>query len=143
MKITLKSILQNWISCIVTAIRNSDCENNNNASDNDDDEDADNDEGYDSEVSLANPYLGANFGFKIMYVHDYSPKLNSNLRSRYNHDQTTKFKQTERVINVPTHKPTFSDFKPLSDQLSESKRNYYFYPDYKRWMMRWTNWWRK
>ena len=76
-------------------LETSDCENNNNTSDNDDDEDADNDEGYDSEVSLANPYLGANFGFKIMYVHDYSPKLNSNLRSRYNHDQTTKFKQTE------------------------------------------------
>ena len=92
----------------------------------------DNDEGYDSEVSLANPYLGANFGFKIMYVHDYSPKLNSSLRNRYNFNQTNKFKQAERIINVPTHKPTFSDFKPLSDQLSESKRNYYFYPDYKK-----------
>ena len=103
MKITLKSILQKLdFPALSQPLETSDCENNNNTSDNDDDEDADNDEGYDSEVSLANPYLGANFGFKIMYVHDYSPKLNSNLRSRYNHDQTTKFKQTERVINVPT-----------------------------------------
>ncbi|RCK60726.1 Ubiquitin carboxyl-terminal hydrolase 12 [Candida viswanathii] len=92
----------------------------------------DDDEGYDSDVSLANPYLGANFGFKILYVHDYSPKLNTNIRGRYNFSQSSKIKQAERVINVPTHKPTFSDFKPLADQLSDLKRNYYHYPDYKK-----------
>ncbi|KAL6453417.1 UBP12 Ubiquitin carboxyl-terminal hydrolase 12 [Candida maltosa Xu316] len=91
-----------------------------------------NDEGYDSDVSLANPYLGANFGFQILYVHDYSTNLNTNVRGRYNFNQSHKFKQPERVINVPTHKPTFSSFKPLADQLPESKRNYYHYPDYKK-----------
>lgn len=97
-----------------------------------DDNKDDDDEGYDSDVSLANPYLGANFGFKILYVHDYSPKLNTNYRGRYNFNQSSKIRQAERVINVPTHKPTFSDFKQLADLLPEMKRNYYHYPDYQK-----------
>ncbi|KAG7666111.1 uncharacterized protein J8A68_000367 [[Candida] subhashii] len=92
-------------------------------------------EGYDSDVSLANPYIGGNFGFTINYVHEYTPKMAMNFRSRFTYGHHNKHakqqqQQPERVINAPMHKPSIQEFKPLGEQLSDVKRDYYHYPDY-------------
>ncbi|KAK6199323.1 peptidase C19, ubiquitin C-terminal hydrolase 2 [Scheffersomyces amazonensis] len=95
------------------------------------DDDNDNDEGYNSDISLANPYVGADFGFTIKYSKDHSNKPNTNFRNRLNlRSNANNIKASNRFINAPLHKPNFSEFKELSTKLPDLKRNYYHYPTY-------------
>ncbi|EGW30839.1 uncharacterized protein SPAPADRAFT_52038 [Spathaspora passalidarum NRRL Y-27907] len=85
-------------------------------------------EGYDSDVSLANPYVDGDFGFTMMYIHDYnSHKLTSSsyFRSKFSKSKNENDNSQGLTINVPLHKPNFHEFKSLADQLPENKRNYY------------------
>ncbi|KAI5951329.1 hypothetical protein KGF54_004403 [Candida jiufengensis] len=94
-------------------------------------DDVEND-GYDSDVSLADPYVNSEYGFKVKYIQDYSSKSwVPQYKSRYhlNNTTTTTKQQPERLINVPLHKPTVSDFQLLSDQLPEPKKSYYRYSE--------------
>ncbi|KAK6456038.1 peptidase C19, ubiquitin C-terminal hydrolase 2 [Scheffersomyces xylosifermentans] len=89
------------------------------------------DDGYTSDVSLANPYIGADFGFTVKYTRDSISKPHTNFRNRFNFARNaSKTKDVESEINVPLHKPNFGDFKVLADLLPELKRNFYHYPSY-------------
>lgn len=92
------------------------------------------DEGYNSDISLANPYVGANIGFTIKYAHEAPQKTtNTGFRQRFNIGfGKNSLSNTERMINAPLNKPNFNDFKPLADELPDLKRKYYHYTDYGR-----------
>nr|WOG36174.1 uncharacterized protein [Candida metapsilosis] len=75
---------------------------------------------YDSDVSLANPYIDADFGFKIKYIYDSA--IPSSQKSRFSFNSYTP---TTTTIHVPLHKPAISSYKLLSDQLPPLKRMYY------------------
>ncbi|KAK6462100.1 peptidase C19, ubiquitin C-terminal hydrolase 2 [Scheffersomyces coipomensis] len=85
------------------------------------------DEGYQSDISLANPYVGANFGFTIKYSQNHFHKPHNNLRNRIHMESRAS---ANTYIHVPLHKPNFSEFHLLADKLPELKRTYYHYPDY-------------
>lgn len=91
------------------------------------------DDGYNSDISLASPYVGANIGFTIKYAHEAPQKTsNTGVRQRFNIGLGKNSKSNERVINAPLNKRTFNDFKPLAEELPELKRKYYHYTDYGR-----------
>ncbi|ABN65218.2 peptidase C19, ubiquitin C-terminal hydrolase 2 [Scheffersomyces stipitis CBS 6054] len=93
--------------------------------------DEEDEDGYISDISLANPFISADFGFTIKSLNGYSHKPHANFRNRYNFARNApKTVTPPRVINVPLHKPTFNEFKPLSDQLPELKKDFYHYPTY-------------
>ncbi|CAK9435934.1 uncharacterized protein LODBEIA_P05480 [Lodderomyces beijingensis] len=76
---------------------------------------------YDSDVSLADPYLNADFGFKIMYVLNHNPAHYVDHRALHGR----AIKQPERKINMPFQKPNSRNFKPLLDEVPEAKRKFY------------------
>lgn len=84
------------------------------------------DDGYDSDISMANPYTSADLGFVIEY-YNVNPKLPPRHRIGQNFKQRV---ETERVIHVPHTPPNLKDFRPLSTKLPALKQNYYHYPNY-------------
>ncbi|KAI5957057.1 hypothetical protein KGF57_003366 [Candida theae] len=76
---------------------------------------------YDSDVSLANPYVDADFGFKIKYIYDC--EIPSSQKSRFSFNSDSHASTT--TIHVPLHKPAISTYKLLSEKLPPSKRMYY------------------
>lgn len=72
---------------------------------------ADDEEGYSSDVSFANPAIGANFGFEVKYYHDHHGTESA-------------------VLNVPRGKPHLHNLPSLAEKLPELKRNYYHYTEY-------------
>ncbi|ODV81036.1 peptidase C19, ubiquitin C-terminal hydrolase 2 [Suhomyces tanzawaensis NRRL Y-17324] len=93
-------------------------------------EDKDNeDEGYNSDVSLASPFVSANLGFTIKSkTYDQTGKPNDGYRRRFNFGYGRNSK-VDRTINVPLYKPNLGEFKPMVDELPELKRKYYYYSD--------------
>jgi ubiquitin carboxyl-terminal hydrolase 4/11/15 len=88
------------------------------------DEEKDSDE-YDSDVSLANPYVGADLGFEVKYHNAVSRVLP---RHRYGHNQyMNAHSNVERVIHAPIFRPNLKEFIQLGDQLPELKKEYYYY----------------
>ncbi|KAI5960213.1 uncharacterized protein KGF55_004936 [Candida pseudojiufengensis] len=88
----------------------------------------DENKGYDSDISIADPYISSEYGFRVKYIPDYSGKSGlTHLRGR-NYPNINKH-QSERLINVPLHKPALSDFHLLSDQLEEPKKSFYRYSE--------------
>lgn len=85
--------------------------------------------GYDSDVSLANPYTSADLGFVIEY-YNAPTKLASRHRVGLNNLNKNKAENIDRVINIPNGPPNLRDFEPLSKKLPELKNNYYHYPNY-------------
>ncbi|CCG21001.1 Ubp12 protein [Candida orthopsilosis Co 90-125] len=76
---------------------------------------------YDSDVSLANPYVDADFGFKIKYIYD--SEIPSSQKSRFSFNSNSYASAT--TIHVPLHKPAISSYKLLSGELPQLKRQYY------------------
>lgn len=75
-----------------------------------------NEDGYDSDVSLADPEISGDYGFVIKY-----------------HQDNYRFKaDTNKAIHVPHIKPNVNNLPNLADQLPDLKYNYYHYPNYKR-----------
>lgn len=72
---------------------------------------AEDDEGYFSDVSFANPSIGANFGFEVRYYHDHRGSESA-------------------VLNVPRGKPHLHNLPKLAEKLPDLKRKYYHYADY-------------
>lgn len=88
-------------------------------------------DGYDSDVSLANPYTSADLGFVIEYYNSTS-KLASRHRFGANHFGKNRIntENIDRVIHIPNGPPNLREFKPLSEKLPELKKNYYHYPNF-------------
>lgn len=79
---------------------------------------------YDSDVSLANPYVDGDFGFKIKYIYDTAHELPSSQRPRFSFSSHNSL-ATTTTIHVPLHKPAISNYRFLSDQLPPLKKMYY------------------
>ncbi|EGV66692.1 ubiquitin C-terminal hydrolase [Yamadazyma tenuis] len=73
------------------------------------------DEGYDSDVSLGDPEISADFGFTIKFLDD--PRFRPDPRKK---------------VHFPHIKPTLTGLPKLGEKLPELKYNYYHYPNYKR-----------
>ena len=81
--------------------------------------------GYDSDVSLANPYVSADIGFEIKY-HNTVSRVPP--RHRYGHNQYMNSHSTvERVIHAPIFRPNLKEFIKLGDKLPDLKKKYYHY----------------
>ncbi|CAH6718761.1 ubiquitin carboxyl-terminal hydrolase 12 [[Candida] jaroonii] len=72
-------------------------------------------DGYDSDISLADPEISGDYGFTIKYNRDMRLKLN-------------------KRVHVPLVKPNFNKLPKLSDLLPELKYKYYHYPNYKEYI---------
>lgn len=68
-------------------------------------------DGYDSDVSLADPEISADYGFTIKFHEDKA--------------------KSERTIHVPHMKPNINNLPELADKLPELKYNYYHHRDEK------------
>lgn len=73
----------------------------------------DDDEGYDSDVSLADPKISGDYGFTIKVYQD----------DRFRNDN-------QRKIKLPYAKPNFTNLEKLAVKLPDLKYNYYHYPNY-------------
>ncbi|OBA17009.1 cysteine proteinase [Metschnikowia bicuspidata var. bicuspidata NRRL YB-4993] len=66
--------------------------------------------GYDSDVSLANPNISASLGFE-MKIFEEKP-------------------QAKSLWRIPRGRPQFANLPSLAENLNEMKRKYYHYPEY-------------
>lgn len=73
-------------------------------------------DGYDSDISLADPEISGDYGFTIKHYRD--------IRSKFN-----------KRVNVPLVKPNFNKLPKLSDLLPELKYRYYHYPNYREYIL--------
>lgn len=95
------------------------------------DTDPDYDEGYDSDISLANPNVGGNFGFEIKYHYENHQSYRPRGYNRFNsYSSSDSSDNNDRPLNIPHSRPLFRSLPSLAVQLPELKRNYYHYPDY-------------
>ncbi|EDK42382.1 hypothetical protein LELG_00560 [Lodderomyces elongisporus NRRL YB-4239] len=83
--------------------------------------------GYDSDVSMADPYVRADFGFDVLYTKEQNYRLSSYLRNRGGMGHESRMKLSSIVVNVPLHKPNIKDFKKLVNTLPELKRKFYLH----------------
>lgn len=81
------------------------------------------DPAYDSDISLAHPAVGANYGFTIRYSDEDPAK-------RYQFRGLGRSRPADSVMHVPHGKPLFNDLPELASKLPKLKREYYHYPDY-------------
>lgn len=88
------------------------------------------DDGYDSDISLAQPHLGASFGFEIKYYEETFTKHSQfrGMGSRFAHNSTPAGQSS--FVNIPHSRPQFDSLPSLASKLPKLKRDYYHYPDY-------------
>lgn len=87
-------------------------------------------DGYDSDISLANPNIGGSFGFEIKYYHEDSSKpIYGRGLNRFDFNTSTE-SDSHRVLRIPRGRPQFNNLPSLATQLPELKRNYYHYPEF-------------
>ncbi|CUM46589.1 uncharacterized protein AC631_02041 [Debaryomyces fabryi] len=86
------------------------------------------DEEYDSDISLANPNVGGDYGFNIRHYRETKPLTRSFNKFNYNSDDQDV--PSDGVLNIPNLRPNFNNLPKLSDELPQLKQNYYYYPRY-------------
>lgn len=88
-------------------------------------------DGYDSDISLADPNVSASFGFEIKYYEeDPSKRHIKGMGNRFGRGNTVNSEPQHNVIHVPHGRPHFDRLPTLATKLPELKRNYYHYPEY-------------
>ncbi|PVH19015.1 hypothetical protein CXQ85_001309 [Candidozyma haemuli] len=97
------------------------------------------DEDYDSDISLAHPEVGADFGFAIKYYEEdgsrHAPtrgprRYQPGMRMRYQSLLSEDKDPNRRPLNIPQGRPSFLKLPLLADKLPDLKRKYYHYPTY-------------
>lgn len=86
------------------------------------------DEDYDSDISLANPSINADYGFCIRSYCETKPASRSFNKYSFNSDNNEN--SYNGVLNIPNLRPNFNNLPKLADELPTLKRNYYHYPQY-------------
>lgn len=88
-------------------------------------------DGYDSDISLAHPSVGASFGFEIKSSEEDSPsgyahggRFNRHLGSLTGESSSLPY------MHIPRSRPHFNRLTVIADKLPELKRNYYHYSDF-------------
>lgn len=89
-------------------------------------------DGYDSDISLADPRVSASFGFEIKYYEEDPHKRHQfkGVGSRFGRGGNTQSENQQSIINVPHGRPQFDNLKSLASKLSQLKHNYYHYPEF-------------
>lgn len=88
-------------------------------------------DGYDSDISLANPNIGGNFGFEIKcYREDNNKTVYTRGLNRFDSYNTPTESNGPQVLRIPRGRPQFNNLPSLATQLPELKRNYYHYPEF-------------
>ncbi|KAM9929011.1 hypothetical protein OXX59_001451 [Metschnikowia pulcherrima] len=83
-------------------------------------------DGYDSDISLANPNISASLGFVIRISEEATITSSSSQSSEYRSNSKI---QTSRGLQVPLRRPQLNNLPSLAEKLHEKKRNYYHYPE--------------
>ncbi|KAK8441257.1 hypothetical protein ACI3L0_003784 [Candidozyma auris] len=98
-----------------------------------------NDDGYDSDISMSHPEVGADYGFTIKYYEEDGSRhvptrgprrYQQGLRPRYQSMLLEENDTSKRPIYVPQGRPSFLKLPLLATKLPELKRKYYHYPAY-------------
>lgn len=95
----------------------------------------DSDDGYDSDISLANPKIGGNFAFEVKYYYEDNTKpTHSRGFNRFNSYKSSSSSSSDdssnQVLRIPHGRPNFTNLPSLASQLPVLKRNYYHYPEF-------------
>ncbi|GEQ67154.1 hypothetical protein JCM33374_g817 [Metschnikowia sp. JCM 33374] len=85
-------------------------------------------DGYDSDVSLANPNISASLGFEIK-IYEEKPQSRSSLNSFGSRTYVTS-QSSNSCLKIPRTRPQFGSLPLLASKLPELKHNYYHYPEY-------------
>lgn len=83
---------------------------------------------YDSDISLGNPNVGADYGFNIRHYRESKPVTRS--LNKFNYSSDDQDASSNGVLNIPNLRPNFNNLPSLSDELPQLKQNYYHYPRY-------------
>lgn len=81
-------------------------------------------DGYDSDISLANPNISASLGF-VMKIYEEKPQAKALLRGKIGRGT-----QSSAFLKIPRGRPQFANLPPLAEKLHELKHNFYHYPEY-------------